>query len=298
MSYPRAYLLHFSVGDLSCQLLRAIGQHHTGPLSPTNFFTHKHPFWELHYIIEGRFCFAAGQTTYDAGPNQLLLVPPGTEHQLKQVSSEATHRLVISVYIQPPPKRTQSPSHHLYTALYPPSPLLLDVPSDSLLAEALEHIRSLTDHNTLDFTMLEAMRAYASLLLVGLSGLLVKAPAPAATPASQTLAPQSFLIDQFFYHPSIMKGGAPVLAEMLRVSPRQLDRILLDLCGMNFRERLNQAKLNYAIDLLANQSLSITQIAHMLNYSGAASFSAFIKSVTGMTPSQLRRTLPTESPSP
>ena len=130
----------------------------------------------------------------------------------------------------------------------------------------------------------------ANLLMAGLAEVLVEAPALAASP-TPAFAPQSFLIDQFFCYPSAMNSGAEVLARMLNVSPRHLDRILLDTYGMNFREKLNQTKLNYATDLLSNKELTIDQIARLLGYSNSSSFGVFIKKVTGKTPLELRQTL-------
>jgi len=278
--------LSFSVGELSCQLLRAVCSTYDRTGHPTNHFNHKHPFTEIHYVTHGHCSYRVGDVPYALTPHQLLLIPPDTQHMLDQVSSPL-HRLVLSLHIQHPSDQTGSSSRALYTALHPSTPTLLGVPQKSTLADALQHIVTLSDQNRGTLSAQEAMRAYANLLLAGLAEVLLDPPA--IVPPAHAFAPQSFLIDQFFCYPATMSGGAEALAEMLNVSPRQLDRILLDAYGMNFRDKLNQTKLNYAIDLLSNQTLSIGQIAQMLDYSSSTAFGAFIKKLTGQTPSQLRR---------
>lgn len=285
------YYLHFFIGDLSCQLLRVIRNIYDNAGHPANYLTHQHPFLELHYMVQGRCAYSAGDTLYEVTPNRLLLIPPNTGHTLRQVSASRCH-MFLSMQIQPPPKQAGAPSHALYNALHPSAPILLDIPQKSILAEALQHISDLSETRRNTFSAQEAMRSYANLLMAGLAEALIEAPAAASS--APTIAPQSFLIDQFFCYPSAMKGGADALAGMLNVSPRQLDRILLASYGMNFREKLNQTKLNYTMDLLTNRNLSIAQIASILNYSSSTAFGAFIKTATGKTPTQLRRELLSE----
>lgn len=288
MTHTHDHLLSFIVGELSCQLLRTIsGQRHTsGP--PLSFLPHKHSFAELHYIIQGDCSYCAEGTEYKIGSGQLLIIPPETDHMLSHIHSTMVY-LTLSVHVQPPPGRNKSPSRTLYDSLHSPTPLILDVRSDSRLAEALGHIDALSRENEEEFAVQESLRGYATLLLAGLSEALIGRSVPAAALPPHLSAPQSFLIDQFFFSPT--KGGATALAQQLNVTPRQLDRILLDTYGMNFREMLKRTKLKNATGLLSNKDLSIDQIAHLLGYSNSTTFAAFIKNETGQTPSQLRRTL-------
>lgn len=296
MVTARNHLLSFSVGDLSCQLLRAFSDLRSIQPPPTSRLSHKHPFWELHYIMRGRFSYTVEKKLYELGPNQLLIIPSGLEHMLTQTHS-TTVCLTLSLHIQPPADRSHSPSRALYNALHASAPILLDVRADGPLNEALVRINALTQNREQGFSVQESLRAYATLLMAALSEVLTESPSPSPQLLRHVSAPQSFLIDQFFTS-SFKNGGATDLAQMLGVSTRQLDRILLDQFGMNFREKLNQTKLNYAIDLLSNKALSIDQVAHLLGYSSSTAFGTFIKKETGQTPTQLRRALWADPHSP
>jgi len=296
MVTARNHLLSFSVGELSCQLLRVFSDLRSTTPPPTSRLTHRHPFWELHYIFRGRFSYTVEKKLYELGPNQLLIIPSGLEHLLTQTHA-TTVCLTLSLHIQPPANRSPGPSRSLYNTLHADAPLLLDVRADSTLHEALTRINALARKNEQGFPVQESMRAYATLLMAGLSEILTETPAPSSPLPHHTSAPQSFLIDQFFTG-SFKSGGATDLARALGVSVRQLDRILMDQFGMNFREKLNQTKLNYAIELLSNKTLSIDQVARVLGYSSSTAFGTFVKKETGQTPSLLRRSLWADPHSP
>lgn len=298
MTNPYDFILPFFACDLSCQLLRLIAtsQGYGKPIEPTNHFTHVHPFWELHYVSRDHCSYSTGDALYEVGPNQLLIIPPDTEHTLIR-NPHRQHQMLISMHIQPPIKGASPNAHALYHALLGSTPILLDVPPDSMLFDALQHIDLLAEvpPEARTFSILESVRSYAGLLMAALSEALAE-PADTA-PIVQPLAPHELLLDQFFCYPSSMCGGATALARMLHVSPRQLDRIMQERYGINFREKLRQTKLNYATDLLADQSLSIDRIALLLQFSSSAAFCTFIKKETGKTPTQLRRALSATDPS-
>jgi len=287
------HLLSFSVGELSCQLLRTVSgfRHTSGP--PLSFLPHKHPFVELHYITQGSCVYSVNDTLYQVNPNQLLILPPETDHTLSQIHSSMVY-LTLSLHIQPPTGRTKSPSGALCDALHSPTPLVLDARSESTLAEILTHIETLSQKSEQEFSVRESLRGYSTLLLAALSEVLVGRTVPAAPP--HLSAPQSFLIDQFFSTAG-MKGGATALAQLLNITPRHLDRIMLDTYGMNFRDMRSRTKLKNATALLSNRALSIEQIAHLLGYSDSTAFGTFIKKETGQTPTQLRRALLAEDQS-
>jgi len=86
-----------------------------------------------------------------------------------------------------------------------------------------------------------------------------------------------------------LNNGEALLAKRLNVSTRQLNRILKQSYGMNYREKLKEARLKLALEQLCHTDNSISQIAQQLGYSSAANFNTFIKNVTGKTPTQLRK---------
>jgi AraC-like DNA-binding protein len=79
------------------------------------------------------------------------------------------------------------------------------------------------------------------------------------------------------------------LAQQLRISTRQLDRILKQLFSMSFSCKLAQTKTELAKDLLETTELTAATISDKLGYNSPASFSAAFKKQTGLSPGTYRK---------
>ena len=60
---------------------------------------HKHPYEEVFIVQEGDVLFTVGDEQVEAGPGDIVIVPPGTPH--KFLSRGSTHR---QISIHPVPK--------------------------------------------------------------------------------------------------------------------------------------------------------------------------------------------------
>ncbi len=53
---------------------------------------HAHPtMWEVYYVLEGEAAYFVGEDVHEAGPGDLVIVPPATRHGLKV--TRAPHRV-------------------------------------------------------------------------------------------------------------------------------------------------------------------------------------------------------------
>lgn len=97
------------------------------------------------------------------------------------------------------------------------------------------------------------------------------------------------VIDRYFSSLNIQNGSSrKELAEELHCSERQLNRILENLCGMNFVEKRTLARMAYAKYLLRNTDARIGDITAMVGYSNEASFYKAFRQKFGMTPQDFR----------
>ena len=78
------------------------------------------------------------------------------------------------------------------------------------------------------------------------------------------------------------------IAEMTRCSARSLQR-QLTAAGTNFSEVLDEARLEVAKPLLANESERLIDVAFEAGYTDPAHFSRAFRRIAGMTPSQYRK---------
>jgi len=163
--------------------------------------------------------------------------------------------------------------------------MLVDVPLNSALSNVLSQMLIISLSS--DVLAQEKLRTLSQLLVLELFDVLT-CSTQATNPSPPSSTPQDFIIDQFFARSFHLNDGCQKLAKRLNVTSRQLNRIIKQAYGMNYREKLNETRLRIALDLLCHGDKSISQIAELLGYSSCANFTIFIKKLTGKTPSQLR----------
>lgn len=277
--------LDFSVCDLSCQLVRV--NPNLPPKPDRNYYQHRHPTMELHYVTAGRCSMAIDKTICHVDKHQLLLIPPTLYHYTCDATPDSS-RMALSIQIDTPTSRKRDHlSHRIFTALSPSTPLLLDVPQNSTLENILSQMRTFSLSS--GSVTWEKLRALSQLLVMELFDLLTGSETLVLSSSVPPPAHQDFVIDEFFGRSFHLNNGGPLLAQQLNVSSRQLHRIIKQSYGMNYRDKLKEIRLKIALDFLSHTDKSIAQIAQLLGYSSSANFSAFIKKVTGKTPSQLRK---------
>ncbi len=95
-----------------------------------------------------------------------------------------------------------------------------------------------------------------------------------------------------FFHENYDNGTVTEedLADYLSVSKRQTSRILRQLCGKSFHEKLEEMRMHYAIQRLMHSGESVEDIALQVGYAASSGFYVAFKKTFGMTPSQYRRT--------
>ena len=80
-------------------------------------------------------------------------------------------------------------------------------------------------------------------------------------------------------------------AAQLHITPGHLSEVVKTNTGKPPRKIINDVLLLEAKVLLGSTDLTVTEIAHRLNFSDQAHFSHFIKQHTGYSPMQLRKKL-------
>ena len=98
-------------------------------------------------------------------------------------------------------------------------------------------------------------------------------------------------IEEFFHeHYANRTVTEEDLAEYLSVSKRQTSRILRQLCGKSFHEKLEEMRMHYALQHLVQTNDAVEDIAMRVGYTAASGFYVVFKKAFGMTPTQYRRT--------
>ena len=101
--------------------------------------------------------------------------------------------------------------------------------------------------------------------------------------------PQEKLINHFLYNAKTHEVTVKELANTLFYSARQLSRKLSEATGMNTEEILLYKKYLYAVDLIHQTELSLTEIAYQSNFSDQSHFIKTFKNYTAITPGEYKR---------
>lgn len=91
------------------------------------------------------------------------------------------------------------------------------------------------------------------------------------------------------------------LAAFLSVSKRQTSRILRQLCGKSFHEKLEEMRMHYALWRLVHTDEGVEDIALQVGYTASSGFYVAFKKAFGVTPAKYRRECsawPGEEPEP
>ena len=84
------------------------------------------------------------------------------------------------------------------------------------------------------------------------------------------------------------------VAERVSVSPRQLQRVFSEVCGLGFRSYLRRVRMRRAAELLVHTRLPVSEIGLRVGYRDPSQFAKAFKDTYGTSPSQTRSAGPEE----
>lgn len=282
--------LPFRLGRMKCQIL-AISVSSARPAgnAKRTYYQHNHGSYELHYAKQGSYTLSLGRAEYQIPAGQVVLIPPGAYHQIRDMSADLQKMDLTFEMAPPAPLHEDMEEAQLLNAFGQFSRFAIDDgPALNSLKQTLEQISLLAEHYDEEpYLHRERLRAQAALLLLDLYAKLnVTARAPLkASPVPKAM---STTIDEFFSFNYNASSSSSALAKQLHVGVRQLNRILQQMYGMSYREKLNEVRLEVATNFLTTTTKSIAEISELLGYGSPANFSTFIKKETGRTPSEIR----------
>lgn len=110
---------------------------------------------------------------------------------------------------------------------------------------------------------------------------------PTSMPAMTYTRLMPIIEDAFFYRYQTLT--LEELASILHLSIRQTQRFLRRSFGKTFSQKLSEARIAAAAQLLLNTGLSVTEIGERTGFSSIEHFSSSFKRFTGYSPTQYRK---------
>lgn len=250
----------------------------TESTSVTEYYQHDHGYNEFHYVTRGEWQLNCGDSTYDLKEENAVLIPHGMYHRFTSVS-DSSERIEIGFE-----------SENLKHDIKSDKPLFFDIQTLKPLVLPSLYIKDILEKKTILSELdLEKIGAMGKIFISELYPILFSSSEEKYSEKSDSTTARQHIIDSFFSHNYAAEDFSISLSEQLHVSPRQLNRIIKNIYGVNYREKLNELKLHNALDLLLNTKKSISEISDFLGYSSPSNFTSFFKKQTGMTPYKARK---------
>ena len=234
---------------------------------------HNHSRFELHIIHRGACQVDVEGISYKVQAGQAAVVVPGQYHRVVPTAKDF-RRLTLGI---------SSPQQHIRDAIreairdcvYDLTPAMAEL-CRCILAESEEK----------PAFYMERMRAQMAELAI-LFLRLINLQDMTGVCEDRQFRPQDVIDNYFEFHMG-QNPSADDLADRLHISRRHLNRILMSVYGMGFREKLLRARMDQAKWLLRHTDKSVSVIAGEVGYTYDSAFrQAFLRQF-GITPKDYR----------
>lgn len=234
---------------------------------------HTRPSHTIIYVKRGQGRALMSGTRHGFGPNTFMSIPRDTLFSVEL--GRQSLAFVLSVD-EPEP------------AAFPKTPRLLRLRDVAAIGEAFAifdaGIREIDQARPY---MHEALSAHASLLATWLRRQIFRDEHALPPQGSATRLTARFFEAAAKSKPGLL--GLGELAKTLEVTPTHLSRSCKLATGNTASEVLNERVMHEAQQLLTSGSLPIQDIARHLGFGTSAYFTRFVRSRSGQSPSQMRR---------
>ncbi len=272
--------IRFFLGGIQIRALNIVFERFTRTI-PAH--SHGNGCYEIHYIPAGYGKLRANGSFYDIVPNTLFVTGPHVEHAQTPAQQDPMQEYCIYLKFDHPSRgKSASPT------------------VESFLSVPFWFGRDGQDIHTLMLRLFAELRQrytgyqeQVSLLLSQLVIYMVRnyeqrqISSTSFAPKNLTDAKSVIIEEYFLYEYQSLSLGA--LADRLKLSPRQTQRLLMESYGKSFQQKKAEARMSAAAILLSDPERSITSIAEVLGYSSGEHFSGAFKSYYHMCPRDYRR---------
>ncbi len=248
-------------------------------LNPSVTDNHSHGYYEIHFVTSGckKVTLNFTEEIY-LKPGEFLIIGPEVFHMEMPMEGEEVCTYSISLSVKS--EKCDEPMFGKLPYYY--------IRSDS---EKL-----IDSFQSLESELIEKKPSYKSLIpgyLILICGKLVRLCGfeQKENENEDTKMLQRRVADAYFnriFHEGKINLSIEELANILFISTRHLNRILHELYGMSFNERVTYTKLKYAEYLLLQSDKTVDQISEECSWSSTYLIRAF-KEVYGKTPLQFKK---------
>lgn len=249
---------------------------------------HNHAVFEGHLVLSKTACLVTPSGTLNLEKNDFFFIPPRMYHHAPR-REEDDCSIAFGLSFQ---KTPATGNFDLFTPL---SETLSDLAAPLVFrrAFALSHaLFELTEEmgrgsagkrERLEMRTAQILFLLLDLVCPQLRGEFHDALSPATR--------QQLTIDAFFAQNYNKDVTVQHLADIIYLSERQTNRVLDDLYGLSFKQKLIETRIQTAMQFLQATNRPIREIAEQSGYRSAVGFHSAFRQLVGMTPAKYRSSM-------
>lgn len=239
---------------------------------------HRHNYFEIIFILEGEGKQQIDFTTYKMEAGKLFMIYPGQIHLMQRESAKG---IIIQFTKNIFEFITPLKHYHLY---FPNSAFNLSKEIFNHLYDLTKHMRILLQDKDLSNLSTYKAYSYLQILLITLSE---EYPEKQLVQDSQIITSFLSLLPQYIYsHKKVSE-----YCILLNCNSDKLNFACKTTLGKSALELIHEELIIEIRRLLVLGDQSLKEIAFMLNFDSPANFTNFIKSKTGLTPTELKTSI-------
>ena len=254
---------------------------------------HTHTVYDIHCPVEGSYYIVTAQGRVLAEPGKLVMIAPGVYHQtehnpkcssVKRCGFKLSflHRLGEDPLLYP------ENGHDVASASTFAAVTHVAVIEDTFsCTEQLRVLRNEFARNEVGYY--QRVQGLLAALVVDLVRELRKAGQVQAYPPELLQDTRREKIEEYFNLHFSGAAHQEELAEQMHLSVRQLNRVLNELYGMSFKEKLLHTRIAVAKNWLSTTDKTVGEIAEICGYEFESRLSHAFKHLTAMTPREFRK---------
>lgn len=274
--------IHFSMDNIQIHALNIVFERFTRTI-PSH--SHGNGCYEIHYIPSGCGKLIAGGQYYDITPNTLFVTGPHVEHAQTPIQSDPMQEYCVYLKIRSTSQnQKKSPVINAFTSM--PFWIGEDTQGIHLLMKQLFH--------ELEY----CYTGYQNQVGLLLSQLLIyivrnyeqRSISQTSFTRNNVTESKSIIIEEYFLY-EYQSLSLDALANKLKLSTRQTQRLLMEYYGKSFQQKKAEARMSVAAILLSDKTRTITSIAEDLGYSSIEHFSSAFRNFYQISPREYRKQL-------
>lgn len=269
------------------------------PLNTWTAFFHNHGAYEVQFVLKHRCKMFVDARYYELHENSYCVIPPHTYHSQLSNDQEKVEKLAFTFqykWVEQDSGRFHESEIRVLKQTLQQLPFLHRESSENVLSWLTEVQAELQNKNIGYMAKIQSL--FTQVLLYIFRDCLRDSPADFDIPPIIVDDERVNVIDAFFicnYGQSVREKD---LADLLKVSSRQLNRILRVLYNTSFRQKLLETRVRIAMDMLAHTKMPVHEIAENVGYLSVENFHFAFKKEAGTTPAQFRKQFVSQQDSP